>query len=237
MPVILAAASLIVSAVGVGLAYTSSQAAAKQQQSAAMANYNAQTIAARQAGEAQSMQARISAQIASNEKATMDRNAITLEQQASVNTQVGNENARRTREDFARMVAAQRAAIGKSGVVDTSGSPMQLLAASAEGEQIAVSDARFQTEGQRRGLFREADNQRAQGVAAEMNVFDAQARGGAAKLSAQNQLGQAQLDLYSSTAAAKGMARQGFANAISGIGNIAQNAYQMNWQTPRTARA
>jgi hypothetical protein len=234
--VIVGIIGVVVAAAGAGLAYSSSQDAAKSQKESALANFNAQSAAARQAGEAQSMQARIAAQIASNEKASMDRNALTLEQQASVNTQAGSENRRRTREDYARMIAAQRAQIGKSGVVDTSGSPMSLLAASAVGEQQAVDEQLYQTEGQRRGLFREADNQRNQGTAALMDVFGAQARGGAARLSATNQLGQAQLDLYSSNAAASGMARQGTANLIASGGSIAKSAYTVGWQTPRTAK-
>lgn len=234
--VIVGIIGVVVAAAGAGLAYSSSQDAAKAQKESALANFNAQAAAARQAGEAQSMQARIAAQIASNEKAAMDRNAVTLEQQASVNGQAGNENRRRTREDYARMIAAQRAQIGKSGITDTTGSPMSLLAASAVGEQQAVDEQLYQTEQQKRGLFREADNQRAQGSAALMDVFGAQARGGAARLSATQQLGQAQLDLYSSNAAASGMARQGTANLIASAGNIGQSAYKMNWQTPRTAK-
>lgn len=233
--VIVGAIAVVVAAVGAGLSYSASQDAAAQQKDIAAQNFALQTQSINQQAAASSLQAQIAQQLASNEKMTMDRNAVTLEQQAAVNTAAGADNMKRTREDYARMLAAQRAQIGKSGVVDTTGSPLQLLSATATQEQRAADGVLFQTESDRRNLFREADNQRAQGVSAEMGIYDAQARGSAAQLSASNQLSQAQMNLYSSNAAASGIARQGQAALLSSAGNLGFQTYQT--LNPRTSTA
>lgn len=233
---IIAIAAVAVSAVGAGLSYSAANDAADTQSNIAAINAQAQAHAIRQQEQAASLQAQINQTIASNEKAAMDRNAAVLEEQARVNTAAGAENLKRTRDDYARMLAAQRAQIGKSGVVDTTGSPLSILTATAAEEQRAADNVLFETENQRRSLFREADNQRAQGVAAEMGIFDAQARGAAAHQSASNQLAQSQIDMYSAQASAAGMRRQATANLISSAGQIMGTSYGYFQKTPRTAK-
>ena len=225
--------SLIVGAVGAGLQYRASRQAATQQNALANLNFQMQSDSIRQQREAAGMQSLINQQMASQEKAALDRNAAVLEQQAGVNTQAGRENVKRTREDYARMLAAQRAQIGKSGLADTTGSPLSMLADTAMEEQRAVDEIAFQTEGQRRNLFREADNQRLEGQRAEMDIYGAQATAGAAKLQASNALSQANLDLLGAQASSRGMRRAATGNLIASAGHLAQQAYAFNWRTPR----
>jgi hypothetical protein len=227
--------SLVVGAVGAGLQFVSAQRAAATQERLGALNYQLQADSLRQQRQVAGMQSLINQQLASNEKATLERNAGVLEQQASVNTAAGRENARRTREDYARLLAAQRAQIAKAGVADTTGSPLSLLAATAEEEQRAVDEVHFQTETQRRNLFREADNQRSEGLRAEMDIYGAQAVAGAAKLQAQNALSQAHLDLLGVKANAAGMKRAAWGNLLASGGNLLQQGASMFQRTPRTA--
>jgi len=130
------------------------------------------------------------------------------------------------------MMAAQRAQIGKGGIVDTTGSPLSMLADNAMEEQRAVDDVAFQTESQRRGLFREADNQRTEGLRAEMDIYGAQATAGAAKLQASNALTQANFDLMGAQASSRGMRRSATGQLIGAVGGLAQQAYSTAWRTP-----
>lgn len=225
---------MLFSAVGTGLSFFGQRSAAKQQNATAMLNFQMQSQQIQQQREASGLQSAIQQTIASNEKAAMDRNAQVLEQQAGVATAAGNENMKRTRADYARILASQRAQLGASGVADTTGSPLQMLAFTAEEGQRAADETLFQTEQQRRNLFREADNQRAQGLAAEMDIYGAQARGGAAKLQASNAMAQAQMDLASVRQNSAAMKRSAWGELIGGIGGLVNQAHSTYRRTPRT---
>lgn len=225
----------LLSAFGIGMDAKNGADAAKKQQKMAELNFQMQSDNINQQREASSMQAAINAQLASSEKAALERNAGVLEQQAGVVTSVGRENARRTREDFARMLAAQRASLAKSGVLDTTGSPLQMLAATAEQEQRAVDEQNFQTESQRRGLFREADNQRTEGELASISILDAQARGGAARLQAQNALTQSTMTLQREMEAVQAMKRSTLMRVLDGVSSLTSGAQKQQQNTPRTA--
>lgn len=221
----------LLSAFGVGAEFFGGQASAKKQEELAMLNFQIQQDQFNFQRESSSMQSQIQQQIASNEKAALERNAVTLEQQANVATTAGRENARRTREDYARMLAAQRAQIAKAGVVDTTGSPLSLLAATAEQEQRAVDELAFQTEGQRRQLFREADNQRAVAFNAGLDIYSAQAQAGAAKLQAQNALTEANFNMIDQFEQAKAKKRSTWVQLIQGLGSMFSGGSQNYGQT------
>lgn len=211
---------VLLNAFGIGMDFMGGQSQAKKQEELAMLNFQIQQDQFNQQREATTLNTVIQQQIASNEKSALERNAVTLEQQAAANTAAGRENMRRTREDYARMLAAQRAQIGKAGVVDTTGSPLQLLAATAEEEQRAVDELHFQTESQRRGLFREADNQRAEAYNAGMDIYGAQARGGAAKIQAQHALTSANFDMIEQFEMAKAQKRSTWAQLFEGLSGM-----------------
>lgn len=232
----------LLSAFGIGMDAKNGMDAYKTQKKMAELNFQMQSDAINQQRQASTMQAAINSQLASSEKAALERNASVLEQQAGVVTSVGRENARRTREDFARMLATQRSSLAKSGLLDTTGSPLQMLAATAEQEQRAVDEQNYQTESQRRGLFREADNQRTEGDLASIGILDAQARGGAASLQAQNALTQSTMTLQKEMEAVQAMKRSTLQRVMDGFSALtgrattnAQNTGSWTGYNPRTA--
>jgi len=218
----------ILQAFGAGSSFFGGNDEAKMQMNMANLNFqmNAQNIQEQQ--QASTMQSAINQQIAANEKAALERNANVLEQQAGAVTAAGQQNALRTRQDYEAMIASQRAQIAKSGVADTTGSPLQLLAASAANEQRAVDENLFQTEGQRRGLFTEAGNQRTDAYNVGIDILNSQADAGAAKLRAQNAMTQSSLDLAQAQNNYSAQKRAQFSQLLSSLGGAASQSSQNN---------
>ncbi len=241
---VLGIASLVIGAVGAGVSYYSSNQAASQQNALAALNAQAQLQAIQQQGQTSRMQSAINQQMAANERAAFERNANTLESQAESNSALARENARRSREDFARMSASQRAQLAKAGVSDATGSPLVLLASTAEEEQRTVDQLRYEDETQRRTLFQEADNQRVQAEGAGMQLVGYQIQGAAARQQALTAASQTHLDLLSQQAGARAMRQQALGSLISSAGGLTKQAYGLqdeigftNWRTPRTSRS
>ncbi len=227
----------VASAVGAGVSYYAANQAADTQAEMAALNAQAQRQALEQQGRAASMQALINESLAAKERAAAEANARLLERQAEMGTKVTTENIRRSREDMARLMAVQRAAVAKNGLVDTTGSPLALLAASAEEEQRAADALRYEDEMSRRSLFREAAFQRNEGILAGITGLGARASGAAARSSAALGQSQARLDLYASRASASAMRTGAASNLISAAGGLATTAYQGYRQTPRGVKA
>lgn len=237
MATTLYAIGLVASAVGAGVSYYQQNKAADTQAQLAGLNAQAQRQALEQQGRAASMQALINESLANKEKAAAEANARLLERQAEAGTRVTTENIRRSREEMARLMAVQRAAIGKNGFVDTTGSPLALLASTAEEEQRTADAMRYEDEMSRRSLFREAAFQRNAGILAGIQGTGAQVAGAAAR--AQTALGQSQsrLDLYAARANASAVRTNATSNLISGIGGLAVAGYGGYRQSPRYARS
>ena len=217
----------ILSAFGAGVGFLGGQDQAKQQMQMAQLNFQMQQQSITQQQEASTMQSAINQQIAANEKTGLERNANMLEKQAQMMTAAGSQNAQRTREDYARMLAAQRAQIAKSGVADTTGSPLSMLAETAAQEQRAVDESLFQTEGQRRGLFTEAGNQRVDAYNTGIDILNSQAQAGAANLRAQNALTQSSLDLAKEKSIYAASKRSNWAQLLNSLGG-ASSQYSSN---------
>jgi hypothetical protein len=217
----------ILQAFGAGVGFLGGQDQAKQQMQMASLNFQMQQQSIQQTQEASTMQSAINQQIAANEKTGLERNANMLEKQAQMVTAAGSQNAQRTRQDYAAMLAAQRAQIAKSGVADTTGSPLSLLAETAAQEQRAVDESLFQTEGQRRGLFTEAGNQRVDAYNVGINILDSQAQAGAAKLRAQNALTQSELDLSKEKSIYAAAKRSNWAQLLNSLGS-SSSSYSQN---------
>jgi hypothetical protein len=232
----LAVAGLVVSAVGAGVSYVQANAAADQQSQIALLNAQSQRQALDQQGRAASMQALINQTLADKDRAAANANAVALEQQAQTGTRITTENIRRNREEMARFAALQRAQAANSGFVDTTGSPLALLASTAEEEQKMADAARYEDEMSRRSLFREAAFQRNTGTLAGIEGLGAKIGGAAAR--AQAALGQSQsrLDLFAARAGASAMRTGATANLLSSAGGFGQDVYSLYRQTPRTAK-
>ncbi len=228
----------ILSAFGAGVGFLGGQDQAKQQMQMASLNFQMSAQNIQQQQEAATMQSAINQQIAANEKAGLERNANVLEKQAQAVTDAGSQNAQRTREDYARMLAAQRAQIAKSGVADSTGSPLSMLAETAAQEQRAVDETLFQTEGQRRGLFTEAGNQRTDSYNLGIDILNSQAQAGAARLRAQNQMTQSSLELAKEQQIYQASRRANWAKLLEGLSGAASSYSNNNANyaaTPRTA--
>lgn len=83
-------------------------------------------------------------------------NARNMERQAKINDELARANLQKRRLDFARMQSTQRAAIAEAGVVESSGTPLDLLAETAALIQQDQEEKHYENELARRNLFTEA---------------------------------------------------------------------------------
>jgi|GEM_PF-2318541 len=234
----IAAASLIIGAIGTGLSVYSSNNAAKSQEQLALLNAQATTQAARQAGKLQSMQAQVNAALAQKDKNLANAAAATLEQQAGVVAATGRENTRRQRSEFAQFLARQRATIAGSGVVDTTGSPLSLLEDTAKESQRAAEDTLFEVENERRSIFDQATMQRNAGTVSGIEALGFRAQSAGALGGIGMASAQARLDYLGARAGATAMRNNATGMAISQGGSLLADASRIDWtRTPRNSGA
>ncbi len=224
--------SLITGAVGAGVSYAAAQSAASTQEQMALLNAQAQTQTARQTGQVNQMQAAINATLAEKDEAAARANAAMLDTQAETASSASREATRRAREEAARVLAAQRAAIAKSGFVDTTGSPLLLLADTAGKTQQQADNLRFEDEESRRALFRESALTRNQAILAGINATGQRASGLAAAQLATAEAAKAKLELYSQRAAASAARTQAVGGLFTAFGGLASDSYKNFYNKP-----
>lgn len=122
------------------------------------ANNNLRTLQAQ--ARMQETQAEINFKMRKAEADARASNAEQLAAQAQQQDAINRANMRKRREDFGRQQAEQRTAIAASGLVEASGTPLDLLAETAAAIQKDASEQQFTAEQQRRTIFREADMER-----------------------------------------------------------------------------
>jgi hypothetical protein len=152
-----------ISLVGAGLQYSASTSAAKSNDTIALANSMAATAAANREGQANAAQAQLAAIQHGKEQEAANANAKGMREQADAESRAAQENIRRGRADFQRTLAAQRAAVASRGIVDTTGSPLELLVKAAGDQQLAEEESRFADEISRRAGYRSADIEEVRG--------------------------------------------------------------------------
>jgi hypothetical protein len=200
----LAAAAPLIGLAGAGVSAYSQIRAGREQDALARTNLLSQQQAIRQQGAIALMQSRmqeISAQQSAQAlaiDAQNERNAAEYESRAA------QENIRRQREDFSRALAEQRAAIAARGVVDTTGSPLELLLRSAEDQAFSEANARAADEMNRRVRFTRASGLDYQSRVAGLNRGSAILAGMAAKQQVTTGLTQASVNYRSERASAAG---------------------------------
>lgn len=234
---VLAIASLVAGTTGAVMSYQSSQNAAATQETFALMNSQAETQAARQKGALSQQQSLIQSIQSENAKKQGMANAVSLREDAEAQSRISQENTRRTRDDFARLMATQRARLSKSGIVDTTGTPLDLLAETAAQEQMTASEMGFQNEIQRRALFREADMQELQGNVAGFDAATYRNEGLSAVAGGRVAASQSRMNMYGQFAAASGTRMAATGQAISDAGSLADKAYNYSPKTPRKAYA
>ncbi len=141
---VLAIGSLLVGAIGAGLQYYSSNQQAAAQQRIANLNFQAQMQASSQQLEISKLQHDTNQKLFEQQAAQQENNAQAMRLQADSADSAARENAGRSRDDFERMKAAQRARLAKSGVAEA-GTPLDVFAETAGAMELAVSTALFQS--------------------------------------------------------------------------------------------
>lgn len=231
----------VVSVVGAGVsAYGQYQAG---QQSAAIAELNAQQQE-RQA-ELQALSMETQAKIQKNtaeanfrlrtaEAQARMNNAKQVEGQALGQDRVNRDNLIKRRQEFERMQGTQRASIAASGLVESAGTPLDLLAETAAKIQQDQEEQHFAGEVQRRTLFSEAANERLGGRLAlagatldrDSSVAEASLKSSIGKAEYLAGLRQAEITrMTGSAAATAGMYNAG-ATLLSGVGSAVGGLYR-----------
>lgn len=164
---VLAVAAIVATVVGAGVsAYGQYQSGQTQ---GAIANFNAQQQQINAQMQAASMQAQASVQrsqaaanLSLRQAAAQGQfnNAKAIDQQALQQDAVSRVNTIRQQAQYAQMQGQQRAMIASSGVVESSGTPLDLLADTASKIQQSQQDQQYEEAVQRNTLFSEAQQQR-----------------------------------------------------------------------------
>lgn len=233
---ILAIVSIGVAAAGAGMSYSAQTSAARTQSTFALLNAQAQSQAARQQGRQQMLSAEIQAAAARAQQASQANNAAAMVEQVEANSRIASENIRRSREEFARTLGAMRAGASESGVLETTGSPLDFLVKASEDQQLYEAEQRWADEGARRQGFRAAAIERSGAAQSGLNAALYTIDGAAALAAGRLGASQARLNGYAGLAAADGMRTQAAAGLVSNIGSTSLSAYQMYQnRTPRSS--
>lgn len=200
--------------------------ASQQERQARISMLSMQTQAAQQR-----QQAEENFKLRSAEAQARLNNAKAIEQQALTQDQINRENLAKRREDFARMQGTQRAAIAASGVSESSGTPLDLLAETAAKIQIDQEEQFYAGEVQRRTLFSEAATERLGGKLAlagatlnkDSQVAEAGLRDSAAKAEFLAGIRSAEITRLTGSAAARNSRYAAGATLLSGLSSAASS--------------
>lgn len=216
------------------MSYSASNAAAKSQSRFALLNAQAQNQTANLEGKQQAMSARLQSVGAKAQGASAENNAVAIQEQTEADSRMAQENIRRSREEFARTLGKMRAGVSDSGVLETTGSPLDFLVKASEDQQLYEAEQRWQDEGNRRAGFRQAAVAKAKGSQLGINASLFEIQGIADMAAAKVKSSQATMNGYAAQAQASGMraaATAGLVNDAGGMGMSAYNMYQN--RTPR----
>lgn len=228
--------ALAASAVGAGMSYSAQVKAADSQSQFSYLNAQAGAQSARLQGRQQMLQASIQAAAAQAQARSASNNATAIQEQTEAESRIAQENIRRSRYEFSRTLGALRASAGDSGVLETTGSPLDFLVKASEDQQLLESEMRWQDEGNRRAGFRKAAIEKSGasqlGLNASLFTIQGQADMAASKVAAS----QARMNGLAGMAEAQGMRAGATAGLISGIGSTTSSAFNMYQnRTPRRA--
>lgn len=218
-------AAVAASLVGAGVSYYSSVSAAKSQDAFALLNAQAQTIAARNAGSLQAAQAQLQGIQAAKEQEAAFANAAAIRGQTEAESRAAQENLRRSREDFQKQLASHRAAVASRGIVDTTGSPLELLVKQSETQALSELEMRHADEIARRQGFRSADLETVRGKVSGIDIGMSLLNAAAARNNAAMGAMQARLDLLSTRASSSAMRTQAAGALLSSVGSTGRDYY------------
>lgn len=233
MPQAIGIISVLAGAVGSGISYMSAQSAAKTQDTLALLNAQAQTQAIKQQGAITQMQSAINTTLAKQEQAAAAADAKNIASQVEVQTRASIEATRRSREEAARFAALQVASLAKGGFADTTGSPLALLADTAEKAQQDADTLRFEDEQNRRLAFHEAAMARNRGILGGLNVQSQRLSGLAAAQRQTSELAQTRMNYLAQRAAASAARTGAGGSLLNSLGGLAYQGYSVYRNAPR----
>lgn len=160
-------------------------------------------------------------------------NAASIENQALGQDRINRVNLSKRREEMERAASTQRATIAASGAVETSGTPLDILAETAATIQQDQEEQHYEGELNRTTLFREAQMERLGGslalAGATLDKSSQVAAAGLRKAAGRGEylagMREAQIGRLSGKASAKAGAIQAGATLFSSIGSAAGTGY------------
>ena len=234
------AAGLIVALIGTGISTYSAVQQGRTQ--SAIANFNSaqqekeakmQLMSMQASANMQQQQAEANFLLRGQEAQARFNNATGIENQALSQDRINRANLAKRREEGARATATARASIAASGAVESSGTPLDILAETAGTIQQDQQEQFYEMGLQRTSLFREAEMERLGGRLAlagstlERNsaVATAGLNQSAARAGYLSGMRGAELARLSGKAAKQAGYLQGGATLLSGIGDAAGQGY------------
>lgn len=164
------AIATVVSTVGQGYSYYTQTQASKSADAIASVNAQAGLESARARGESAQMQATMASVQAQKDQEAAQNNAAAIESQAEMQTRVAQENIRKARMAFEAKLGQSRSQSGGSGILDSTGSPLEFLVASAADESLLESEMRWQDETDRTASGNAIQNERLKAGSAGINA-------------------------------------------------------------------
>lgn len=226
-------AGLVLGAVGTGMSYYSQRSAAETGSRLALLNAQAQTQQVMQEGRIAAAGARLQELRSKKMQEAAYSQATAMRERVEAGSRAAQENIRRQRQEFSSLIARQRAAAGKAGVVPETGSPLELLEDSAEQEALLEAEMRHQDEIARRVGFREADIEQLGGQIEGINQGLYSLNAAAAISRSQAQESQIKLDLMSAQAGYRGQQTAALGGLLSNVGGLAMQGYDLRQRIPR----
>jgi hypothetical protein len=251
--------SAVLSLIGTGISYYGQQEQAKSADSIANYNYEIQRRNAEQNKQIAAQQQVWQQQAFANNQATTARNASQASAVAQANANAANQNAailenqgraaeslareqaRRKRDENAKVLAMQRGRYAKSGVVNE-GSPLSIMAETAGLLELGIQDAAYEADMTGRAFDRRAELSRFEGRTSlyegalagvdakqtiNQSIFDA----GVSKYEAAAkqagfaiQLNQAGVDRMAGQSTAQGLRSASYGTLLSGAGSSLSTA-------------
>lgn len=235
MATTVAVLGLVLGAVGAGVSYSASMSAAKDQSTFASLNAMSGLQQTRLQGESAALQAQMRQANAEAQQRSANNNATSMREQADAENRIAQENIRKGRIQFQHLLGQQRANRASSGVVDTTGSPLDILVSASEDQAQLETEQRWGAENQRRKGWRQAQIEQNQGNAFGVNAGLYALEGMAARADAAARGTQVRLNEFSQLASARGAAMSATGGAISAAGGLANGYY--DYTRYRTMRA
>jgi hypothetical protein len=230
-----AAIAIGAQAVGAGMSYSAQRKAANTQETFGMLNAQAQEQAARLQSQQTIMSLRLNRAAAIAQKVSSERNAKGMRQQVEAESRVAQENIRRSRDAFSKDFGQMRAGLSESGVLASTGSPLDFLVSASEDQALIEAEMKWTDSINRNRGQRQADIEALQGRQAGLNasLFGIQMK--AERSAAGLKVAQARLEGFGAQGQAAGMRAQANAGLVSDIGSTAMSGYNLYQnRTPRT---